>query len=66
MFIFLQLLAFFHALRSPAWENFIGSEDNNLMPTGGTGFNTGLSLGEPVLHFSGQPPAVHNVLFILG
>jgi len=21
MFIFLQLLAFFHALRSPAWEN---------------------------------------------
>jgi len=32
---------------------FIRSEDEILMPAGGTGFYTGSSLGEPVLFFSG-------------
>ena len=40
---------------------FIRSEDNLLMPTGGTGFNTGLSLGEPVLHFSWNNPRLSTI-----
>jgi hypothetical protein len=54
-------------MRFAQWhgKTFIGSEDNVLMPTGGTGFNEVSSLGKPVLFFSGQPAVVLNLLCII-